>query len=200
MPSLASERVFNRVNSWVNLQNPWIPTSIQVGGDFRAWATGGPALVPPYGNTSCSCFEMILLAAALEGARPQNWFNGLYQYAGGAQGVMNWMRRWTRNLFGQNVTQLNVQQYLYDVNGNVPVKGDIVLFNQAPNAVGIFHHVAIATGLTYNGHSGVLSFYGANSNAPTPVIRTSIERLTAQGGQVFMQQGQVDIYFARPRW
>lgn len=204
MPSTTSDRVYNRLNSWLNIQTPWLPTSIAQGGTFRAWATGVAAPPPGFPGVTASCFEIVLAAAALSNVRNQGWYSGMYNYADGAIGVTNWMRRWTANLVGltgHNGPLANVINRLepYNAANNVPVRGDIVFFNMSGTA-GLFHHVAVATGLTYNGHSGILSFFGAGPNQNTPVIRTSIERMVALGGQCHQWGAATNVFFARPPW
>jgi hypothetical protein len=208
MPETKVDTVFNQMEAWAAAAQltPWVGTSPVGQNNFRQWATGAIAAMPAVGIAAVSCFEVILLAAAINQVITQPRLNTYYAYAGGLQGgPVGWARRWAANLAGATgavAPQVQLQQRLsvYNLaNGDVPRKGDIVLFNLS-NAAYNFHHVAIATGLTYNGHTGLLSFYGAGANQMTPVIRTSIERMLAQGGQCYMMGGNSTVYYMHPPW
>ena len=208
MPETKVDTVFNQMEAWVagGQSTPWIGTSPAAGNNFRQWATGSLAAMPNFGNAEVSCFEVILLAAAVSEVIARATLNQYYAYANGLQGgPVGWARRWAANLAGATgvaapVPQLQIRVQVYDLaQGNLPRKGDIVLFNLSGTPYN-FHHVAIATGITFNNHTGILSFYGTGPNQMTHVIRTSIERMLAFGGQCHMVGGVATVYYMRPAW
>lgn len=208
MPETNVLTVLNQMEAWAGAgqQTHWIGTSPAAVNNFRQWATGAVAAMPNFGNAVVSCFEVILLAAATTHVITQPTLNQHYVYANGLQGgPLGWARRWAANLAGATgapapLAELQNRAKVYDLaQRNLPSKGDIVLFNLSPAQYN-FHHVAIATGLTYNNHTGLLSFYGAGPNQMTQVIRTSIERMLGVGGQCYMVGGVSAVYYMHPAW
>jgi hypothetical protein len=193
MASSQALRTLRLMESWVGRTTLWVPTARNVQSAFQQWASGAGGAVPAFGApTTVSCFEIVMLAAALSGAKPHAWFQQRYTNVNATPNPIAWLKGWYRALSGGVG---NIQPYSAN---NHPAPGDIVFFNQGV-ANNMFHHVALATGMSYNG-AVVLSFYGNASNAPTNVIRTTIETMVSPGGQCYQMGGNTRVFFSKPRW